>query len=140
MSVLYKIYRKKGCLETLQVLYDAEKHELKQNEFFKRLINYGSYLNAFFRVKSDLLKYGVIKYKLDEEYDKVVELTPKGVTLFEKILELDKFLREKIEGKSDSTEKSDDVKNKESDSDSSAKKKSEKEIEETPAQIEMKSK
>jgi predicted transcriptional regulator len=92
------LYRRKGFGETLEILNDFKKNEAKQSLFFNTLKNNKSYLNSFFRVKADLLKTGLIAYKLDEENDKVIYLTEKGKELFKKVSEIEEMVL-KSEGK-----------------------------------------
>jgi predicted transcriptional regulator len=93
MTNFFKIFRRKGFGETLEILNKFKKKETTQNLFFKTLKKNKSYLNSFFRVKADLLKTGLIAYKLDEENDKVIYLTEKGKELFNKINEIEKMVQ-----------------------------------------------
>ncbi|MHA1821326.1 MAG: hypothetical protein ACTSU2_15210 [Promethearchaeota archaeon] len=81
MSKFFKLFRKKGAFETLEVLYKFKKKEANQTDFFKEFKDQYKYINSFFRVKKDLLDYDLIAYKLNEENKKVITLTPKGKEL-----------------------------------------------------------
>ena len=89
MAEFFRLYRRKGFGETLEILNDFKKKEAKQSLFFNTLKTNKSYLNSFFRVKDDLLKTGLIAYKLDEDNDKVIYLTEKGKELFKKVSEIE---------------------------------------------------
>ncbi len=91
MADFFRLYRRKGFGETLEILNDFKKKEAKQSLFFIALKKNKSYLNSFFRVKDDLLKSGLIAYKLDEENDKVIYLTEKGKELFKKVNEIEEM-------------------------------------------------
>ena len=43
--------------------------EAEESVFFQALKEKGSYLNEYYRVKKDLLKEGLIRYRLNEEYE-----------------------------------------------------------------------
>ncbi|MHA1776346.1 MAG: hypothetical protein DRO88_02310 [Promethearchaeia archaeon] len=88
----FKLFRRRGFSETLEILAECPNFELQQSLFFKRLTNSNSYPNIFFRVKSDLLKHNLIAYKLDKENNKVIYLTEKGVKIWNRINEIEKLL------------------------------------------------
>ena len=92
MAEFFRMYRRKGFGETLEILNDFKKKEAKQSIFFNTLKKNKSYLNSFFRVKADLLKTGLIAYKLDEKNDKVIYLTEKGKELFKKVSEIEAMI------------------------------------------------
>ena len=92
MSALQNLIRKKGVMETLELLYVSDSAELKQSEFYSKIKSNNSYVNRFFRVKGELTQNNLIGYKLDENYDKVIFLTTKGKKLHEMIVELNDFL------------------------------------------------
>ncbi len=93
MTNFFKMFRRKGFGETLEILNSFQEGEATQNLFFKTLKKNKSYLNSFFRVKGDLLKKGLIAYKLDEEYEKVIYLTEKGNELINKISEIETLVK-----------------------------------------------
>ncbi len=92
MVDFFRLYRRKGFGETLEILNDFKKKQAKQSQFFITLKKNKSYLNSFFRVKDDLLKNGLVTYKLDEENDKVIYLPEKGKELFKKVSEIEKMV------------------------------------------------
>ncbi len=92
MAEFFKLYRRKGFGETLEVLNNFKKKEAKQSQFFKTLKSNKSYLNSFFRVKDDLLATKLIAYKLDGENEKVIYLTEKGRELFKRVNEIEKLI------------------------------------------------
>jgi predicted transcriptional regulator len=93
MNKFFKVFRRKGFGETLEILNGFKNKETTQNMFFKTLKKNESYLNSFFRVKDDLLKNQLIAYKLDKENDKVIYLTEKGKELFKKVTEIEKMVQ-----------------------------------------------
>jgi len=105
MTDFFKVYRKKGFEESLHVLYNSKNREYRESEFYKTLKDRKIHLNEFYRSKDDLLKYKLIAYKLDEEYEKIIFLTDKGAELYKMILELDKILVENIDSKSEENKK-----------------------------------
>ena len=96
MSYFFALYRKKGVQETLDVLNSYKGKAAKQSEFFQTLKNRESYLNSFFRVKDELLKYKLIAYRLDEDNEKVIYITDKGKELYSKIMEIEKIITEEL--------------------------------------------
>ncbi|MHA1821946.1 MAG: hypothetical protein ACTSU2_09185 [Promethearchaeota archaeon] len=92
MAYFYKLYRKKGFEETLYALSQFENYEAKELDFFKALKDNQSYLNAFYRVKDSMIKHNLIGYRLDEDNNKIIFLTPQGVELSKKIKELEDLL------------------------------------------------
>ena len=96
MSYFFKLYRKKGVNETLDVLSSYKGQAAKQSEFFQTLKDRESYLNSFFRVKDELLKYKLIAYRLDDENEKVIYITDKGKELYARILEIEQIITEEL--------------------------------------------
>lgn len=92
----FELFRKNGFWLTLDILKNASNSELKECDFFSELRKGDSYLNDFYRNKDEMLKYGLIAYKLDENYDKVLFLTQKGGQLYNKILEAEELLNTKV--------------------------------------------
>jgi len=83
-----KILRHRGFLETLKIIHDSPGSIISQSEFFKTLNEQGCYPNVFFRVKQPLLDMGIIRYKLNEKNDKMIELTEKGHEIWKKLEKL----------------------------------------------------
>lgn len=90
--IFFKLYRKRGFSLTLELLAEFEDTEAKETDFFQKLKDSNSYLNEFYRVKKGLLEYGLIAYKLDENYDKVLFLTDKGQEILDKLAEIEEIL------------------------------------------------
>ena len=93
MTEFFKMFRRKGFGETLEVLNSFKKKEATQNKFFKTLKKNKSYLNSFFRVKTDLLQKGLIAYKLDETFEKVIYMTEKGQELLKMVTEIEELVQ-----------------------------------------------
>ena len=93
MTEFFKMFRRKGFGETLEILNTFKKKEATQNKFFKTLKKNKSYLNSFFRVKTDLLQKGLIAYKLDETFEKVIYMTEKGQELLKMVTEIEELVQ-----------------------------------------------
>lgn len=91
-SNFFKLFRRRGFSETLEILAECPNYEINQTQFFKILTDSNSYPNIFFRVKKDLLHHDLIAYKLDKENNKVIYLTEKGVEIWNKINEIEQLL------------------------------------------------
>ena len=94
MTEFFKMFRRKGFGETLEILDTFKNKETTQNKFFKTLKKNKSYLNSFFRVKADLLQKGLIAYKLDKDYEKVIFMTEKGKELYKQIGEIEALVKD----------------------------------------------
>jgi predicted transcriptional regulator len=94
-SRFFEVYRKRGFSLTLEILDQFETKEAKERDFFEKLRENESYLNEFYRVKQSLIDFGLILYKLDNVYDKVIGLTEKGKEFLKMIKEMDQFLSKK---------------------------------------------
>ncbi|MHA1338966.1 MAG: hypothetical protein ACTSRZ_13410 [Promethearchaeota archaeon] len=92
MAEFFKIYRKKGVSETIETLYSFKKKAAKQTVFFREVKKRYGYLNSFFRVRKELIKKEIIKYRLDEDNEKVIYLTDKGKEIYKMIKEIEKIL------------------------------------------------
>lgn len=79
--IFNKLYKKRGFHETIFILYSAKNYSLILPIFFERLEEIGSYYNAFFRVKDELLKYELIEYKKNRNKEKIIALTDKGIDI-----------------------------------------------------------
>ncbi|MBN2155736.1 MAG: hypothetical protein JW776_06815 [Candidatus Lokiarchaeota archaeon] len=95
-SNFFKYYRKRGFGLTLEILAELNS-EAEESIFFQALKEKGSYLNEYYRVKKELLNQGLIKYRLNEDYDKVIMLTQKGRNVHEKIKEIEEILAQPVE-------------------------------------------
>lgn len=95
-SNFFSAYRKRGFGLTLEILAELGS-EAEESVFFQALKEKGSYLNEYYRVKKELLKKGLIKYRLNEEYEKVVILTEKGSEILKKVKEIEEILAKPVE-------------------------------------------
>lgn len=91
-STFFKLFRRRGFSETLEILAEFPNHEAVQAIFFKKLSDVNSYPNTYFRVRDDLLKHDIIAYKLDKENNKVIYLTQKGREIWNRIQEIEEIL------------------------------------------------
>jgi len=92
MLIFNKLAKKRGFHETLFTLYGAQNYSLSLPEFFERLEEMGSYYNAFFRIKTDLIKYGILVTKKNRYNEKVLGLTKKGVMIAKILRNIDDLL------------------------------------------------
>jgi predicted transcriptional regulator len=89
----YSLFKRRGFGETLQILGTFENHEAIQSKFFERFEKEGeSYYNAYLRVRKALLDAGLIKFKLNENNEKMIYLTEKGQQLLSKLGEIEKII------------------------------------------------
>jgi hypothetical protein len=89
----YSLFKRRGFGETLQILGSFDNHEAIQSQFFERFEKEGeSYYNAYLRVRKSLLDSGLIKFKLNENNEKVIFLTDKGKRVLSKIDEIEKMI------------------------------------------------
>lgn len=92
MMIFSKLYKKRGFHETLFALYSAQNYSLTLPEFFEKLEEQGSYYNAFFRIKSEMLKYDLLLNKKNRNKEKVLALTQKGVDIVKILKSIDDLL------------------------------------------------
>ena len=90
--IFSKLYKKRGFHETLFALYSAQNYSLTLPEFFEKLEEQGSYYNAFFRIKSEMLKYDILLNKKNRNKEKVLALTQKGVDIVKILKSIDDLL------------------------------------------------
>jgi predicted transcriptional regulator len=95
-NLFFRHFRKRGFGLTLEILAELNS-EAEESVFFQALKEKGSYLNEYYRVKKELLKQGLIKYRLNEEYEKVIILTEKGNAILNKIKEIEEILSQPID-------------------------------------------
>ena len=91
MDTFFSLFRRRGFGLSLEILSELGA-EAEESVFFQALKEKGSYLNEYYRVKKDLLKEGLIKYRLNDDYDKVIILTEKGSSILSKIKEIEEIL------------------------------------------------
>lgn len=87
-----KLYKKRGFHESLFVLYKAKNYSLSLPIFFERLTEFGSYYNAFFRVKNEMVDFGVIEYKKSRNKERMIGLTPKGIKIVQILKQIEDLL------------------------------------------------
>ena len=88
----FKLFRKRGFFDTMDVLNKVPNKEVAQSVFFNNLKEIDSYPITYFRVKQDLLDYKIIGYKLNSENEKVIYLTEKGKNIMAKIEQIEDIL------------------------------------------------
>jgi predicted transcriptional regulator len=96
MAEFFKFYRKKGVAIMLKTLKTLKNFTIKQSIFYKTLqesaLNHDDFNNA----KSELQDLSLIGYKIDEEEDKVIFLTPKGLKFCNIIEKLEDLINSKV--------------------------------------------
>ncbi|MHA1821000.1 MAG: hypothetical protein ACTSU2_15980 [Promethearchaeota archaeon] len=78
--------------------------EMKQKSFLKELKKNEANLNAYFRVKPELIEYNLIGFKIDDEGNKIIYLTEKGKKIYEMIMDIEKNIL-KVKEKSGSSKR-----------------------------------
>jgi len=78
MLKFFELIRKKGTIITLNILSEQKDFEMSQNEFIKKLKKCKNDLNAYFRIKKELLKYKIISFKINQNSKKIIFLTELG--------------------------------------------------------------
>ena len=92
IETFFRLFRKRGFGETLEILNTFPEKAAAQTQFFKTLKEWDSYPNTFFRVRSDLLKHKLIAYRLNDENEKEIYLTNKGINILEQLQQIENIL------------------------------------------------
>lgn len=87
-----ELFKKRGFYETLYTLYNAKNYSLIFPEFFERLGEMGSYYNAFFRVKNEMIEHGLIEFKKNRTDEKIIRLTKKGIDVTKILKRIDTLI------------------------------------------------
>ena len=89
ISKLIKLIKKKGFLDTLEVImqFKDEDYKTDKHSFYDGL-NKFSYYNSFFRVKADLHEKVLIRIEKDEYNRTYIQLTNKGLQVYDKLIEI----------------------------------------------------
>ncbi len=90
---LINFLKKKGFRDTLEVLIQFKGYKTDKHTFYNEL-NKFSYYNSFFRVKEDLIDKGLISIELNNK-KKYVQLTDKGLDVYNKLVEINKLINNK---------------------------------------------
>ena len=88
----FKLFRRRGFFDTMEVLSKAPNMEAVQSDFFNNLKKIKSYPNTYFRVKQDLLDHKIIGYKLNDENEKVIYLTEIGKEIIDRLEQIEEIL------------------------------------------------
>jgi len=83
--------KKKGFRDTFQVLTQFKTHKTDKHTFYNEL-NKFSYYNSFFRVKEELINKGLIEIEVNQNRKKFIKLTPKGLEVFKKLVEVNELI------------------------------------------------
>lgn len=92
VSNFFKLFRKKGTAITLETLSKFKNAEIFQSDFLAELKRKKNALNAYFRVKKELVKYKIISFKIDRSAEKVIYLTDKGKKMWTQLLNIESSL------------------------------------------------
>ena len=87
---LVRLVKKKGFVDTLQVLTSFKNYKADKHAFYNAL-NKFSYYNSFFRIKEELLDRGLIKMEANGS-KKYIILTEKGLSVYNKLVEVNKLI------------------------------------------------
>ena len=88
----FNLFRKKGVELTLGLLSKAEDKQMLQSEFLNSLKDKKNDLNAYFRIKKELLYHKIIGFKLNRNAKKVIYLTDRGKRIYEYLMYIEKEL------------------------------------------------
>ena len=94
ISKFFHLFRKKGLNVTFELLSNEENYEMPQSEFLRELKKRKNDLNAYFRVRKDLLKHHLISFKMNKRAQKVIYLTETGKFVLSRINEIESKLSE----------------------------------------------
>ncbi len=83
--------KKKGFRDTFQVLSQFKDYTTDKHTFYNEL-NKFSYYNSFFRIKDELLEKGLITIEKNGNQKKLIKLTAKGLTVYNKLVEIDEMI------------------------------------------------
>ncbi len=92
-SKFYRLMKKRGFSETLKVLGSFDNFEAVQSKFFEKFEEANSYYNAYLRVKKALLDSDLIKFKLNDNNEKVIYLTDKGREVLNRLQEIENLIQ-----------------------------------------------
>ena len=81
MAEFFEFYRKTGVAVMLKTLKTMKDFTIKQSTFYKTLKKVNLSHDDFNSTKYELHNHSLIGYKFDEEEDKIIFLTPKGLKL-----------------------------------------------------------
>ena len=81
-----------GIQLNFDVLGSFEKQEAIQSKFFEKFEENASYYNAYLRYKKSILITKLIRFKLNDNNEKVIFLTEKGIIVLKKIEEIEKLI------------------------------------------------
>jgi len=91
---LFNLIRKSGFYDVMSILYRYKDHVLGSRNLTFELQAIGSYYNSYLRVKKEMIRFKLIEYYLNESYLKCIRLTPRGVSMWEKIGEINDMLED----------------------------------------------
>jgi len=93
LNDLINFMKKKGIRDTFQVLTQFKDYKTDQRSFYKEL-NKISYYNAFFRIKYEMIKKGLIKTGRSNG-KKYIWITAKGKKVYDKLVEINEMISKK---------------------------------------------
>lgn len=88
---LVRLVRKKGFVDTLQVLMSFKGNRVEKHTFYNEL-NKFSYYNSFFRVKDELINRKLIRIETSDN-KKYIVLTERGLAIYNKLVEVNKMIK-----------------------------------------------
>ena len=90
---LINFLKKKGYRDTMTVLSQFKNFRADKHTFYNEL-NKFSYYNSFFRVKDDMIEKGLISIE-ENNKKKYVKLTDKGLSIYNKLVEINNLINGK---------------------------------------------
>ncbi|MFW9826276.1 MAG: hypothetical protein ACFFEY_01505 [Candidatus Thorarchaeota archaeon] len=89
---LHSYLNKRGFFNTFQVLSKFKHYKAEKGEFYKLLTEFSHY-NSFLRIKDKLIGLNLIRIENDNGKE-FIELTEKGISLYDNLILLNKFFKE----------------------------------------------
>ena len=96
MAEFFKFYRKRGVAVMLKTLKTLKNFAIKQSIFYKTLKEAAINHDDFNNTKYELHNLSLIGYKFDDEEDKIIFLTPKGLKLCNIIEKLEDLINSNV--------------------------------------------
>ncbi len=97
LDELIGFVKKKGFRDVFTVLTKHKNYMTDKHTFYNEL-NQFSYYNSFFRIKEEMIEKGLLTIEQNNK-KKYFQLTEKGITVYNKLLEVNDLLNHKSSSK-----------------------------------------
>ena len=87
-----ELMKKRGFMETLELLNGFEGKKVVQTKFFQKIEESNTYYNAYLRMKTKLIDFGLIEFSLGNKKQKLIGITEKGQDIYSRIMKIDALL------------------------------------------------